>query len=67
MYLIPVRTTLSHHPRPHIFRTSQAFCAIFFGPTLTRISLAGQRMTVVSPLRSVRTLYQDSCKNMTWT
>jgi len=66
-----VPDTGTHHPvqsfRPHIFRTSQAFCAIYFGPTRTRISPAGQRMTVVCPLRSVRTLYQDSCKNTTWT
>lgn len=51
----------------HILRTSQDFYAISFGPIQTRISPDGQRMTVVYPLHLVRTLYQDSCKNMIWT
>ena len=66
-----VPDTGTHHdvpfPRPHILKISQAFYAIFFGPIQTRISPAGQRTTVVYPLRSARTLYQDSCKNMIWT
>jgi hypothetical protein len=46
---------------------SQASCVISFGPTQTRTSRGGQRMTVVYPLPLVRTLYRDSCKNMIWT
>ena len=53
--------------RLHMLRIFQAFCAIFCGPTQTRISPAGQRTIVVCPLRSVQTLYQDSCKNTIWT
>ena len=66
-----VPDTGMHHAvlfsRPYTLRMSQAFYVIFFGPTQTKILPVGQRMTVVYPLRSVRTLYQDSCKNMIWT
>ena len=66
-----VPDTGMHHAVPssclYTLRISQAFYVIFFGPTQTRISPVGQRMTVVCPLRLVRTLYQDSCKNMIWT
>ena len=66
-----VPDTGMHHTVPssrlYTLRVSQAFYAIFFGPIQTRISPAGQRMTVVCPLRLARTLYQDSCKNMIWT
>ena len=54
-------------PHLHTLSAPQAFCVTFSGPTQTRISPDGQRMTVVYPLRLVRTLYRDSCKNMIWT
>ena len=53
--------------RLQILRILQAFCAISFGPTQTRILPDGQRTTVVYPSRLVRTLYHDSYKNMIWT
>jgi len=53
--------------RLHIFRPPQVFYVISSGPTRTKISPGGQRMTVVYPLRLVPTLYRDSCRNMIWT
>jgi len=66
-----VPDTGAHHTlssyRPHTFRPLQAFYVISSGPTQTRISPDGRRMTVVYLLRLVPTLYRDSCKNMIWT
>jgi hypothetical protein len=65
-----VPDTGAHHSVPfrlHISRPSQAFYAISSGPTQTRISPGGQRMTVVYPLLLAPTLCRDSCKNTIWT
>ena len=67
MCLIPVRSTRCRFPFPIYSNHMQAFYVICSGPTRTRISPDGQRMTVVCPLRSAPMSYRGSCKNTIWT